>query len=176
MKVLTVIILLICSCQASAGLITFQSDQASYAENDIVTIDVNINDINPMIDFVELDIGFDPLALEFVEDSWLDTSDVFDFGAFGDAFLFTNDTLILQASFLDSITDVLGTSFKLGELQVSALTDLATTSFSSKLVTNKLGLMSKRFSDSTFSFAVRTLSLFFISMRNTCRSNIFYFL
>ncbi|GAC02964.1 hypothetical protein Q4602_21130 [Paraglaciecola chathamensis] len=135
MKVLTVIILLICSCQASAGLITFQSDQASYAENDIVTIDVNINDINPMIDFVELDIGFDPLALEFVEDSWLDTSDVFDFGAFGDAFLFTNDTLILQASFLDGITDVLGTSFKLGELQFTALTDLATTSFSSKLVT-----------------------------------------
>jgi len=135
MKFLILIFSLTLAINANAGLISSETDQASYNIGDTVIVDVFVNHINPSLDFLELDFSFNDSQLAFVENSWLDSADIFNFGAFADAFTFLPDTLIIQASFLNGITDVVGTSFQLGELQFTALTNIDTPLFSTAIVT-----------------------------------------
>ena len=90
-----------------------------------MTIEIAVENMNPAIDFLELDISFDLAELSFVEDSWFDSDALFDFGAFGDAFLgLSDDNLIVQASFLDGIVDFIGSSFALVTVEFEAQSDI----------------------------------------------------
>ncbi|MDO6693302.1 hypothetical protein Q4574_08400 [Aliiglaciecola sp. 3_MG-2023] len=134
MKFLVFILFSTLAMNANAGLITTETDQTSYSSGETITVDILVNDINPAIDFLAFDFGYDDSLIEFVDNSWFDSDDVFNFGAFGDAFTFVPNTVIVQAFFLDGITDIVGTSFKLGELQFTALTNTNTPLFSSTIV------------------------------------------
>lgn len=134
MKFLVFILSLVFVMNANAGVISAEADQAHYNNGDIVTVDVFVNDLNPTVDYLELDFSFDNLLLAFIDDSWFDSDAVFDFGAQGYAYSYLPDTLIIQSLFLDGITNVVGTSFKLGELQFTALSDITTPLFSSTVV------------------------------------------
>ena len=136
MQFLTVLFSLVLAINANAGLISAEVDQTNYNSGDIVTVDIFINDLNPTLDYLELDFSFDDSLLSFIDYSWYSSDEVFYFGALVDAYdSFLSDTLIVQALFLDGITDTLGTSFKLGELQFTALSDITTPLFSSTVVT-----------------------------------------
>jgi hypothetical protein len=136
MKFLVLVFFFTLAANVNAGLISAETEQTNYNNGDTVTVDIFVNNLNPALDFLELDFGFDDSLLSFVENSWFDSNGVFDFGAFGDAFAgFSADTLVIQANFLNGITDVLGTSFKLGELQFTALGDVNMLMFSSSIVT-----------------------------------------
>ncbi|MFA3791995.1 PEP-CTERM sorting domain-containing protein [Aliiglaciecola sp. SL4] len=135
MKFLILIFSLTLAINANAGLISTETDQNSYNMGDVVTVDIFVNELNPNLDFLELDFVFDDSQLAFVDNSWLDSDEIVNFGAFGDAFTYLSNTLIMQASFLYGITDIVGTSFQLGELQFTALTNINTPLFSSLIVT-----------------------------------------
>lgn len=120
---------------ANASFITTQSDQNAYNANDIVTVEVFVNDLNDELDFIELDLTFDDSLFAFIDDSWIDSVGVELFGAFGDAFFGASDLIIVQGFFLDGITAALGNSFKLGELQLTALSNTSSPQLSSFVVT-----------------------------------------
>ncbi len=119
-----IILSMVFTLNANAGLITTGSDQTSYNNGDIVTFDVWVNALNPDLDNLFFDLSFDDTQLSFIDNSWFDSDEVFDFFAFGDAFLLAPTTVAVETFFLNGITDVVGTSFKLGELQFTALGNL----------------------------------------------------
>jgi len=125
MKFLVLTFSLLCASIAQASLITVTSDQDSYSSGDTVIVEIGVENMNPSIDFIELDVNFDLAELAFENDSWFDSNTVLDFGAFGDAFLgLTDDNLIVQVSFLDGIVDFAGNTFALGELAFTAQSDI----------------------------------------------------
>lgn len=135
MKFLVFIFSLTLMVKANAGLISAVANQTTYNNGDTVVVDVFVNDLNPALDFLELDFSFDDSVLSFIDNSWFDSAEVFSYGAFGDAFSLSPNTLILQANFLNGITDIVGTTFKLGELQFLALNSVNTPLFSSTIIT-----------------------------------------
>lgn len=132
MKILVLMFTLLCAAGAQAGLITVSTDQNTYNTGDTVIVELGVQNMNPAIDFLELDFSFDLAELEFVAFSWFDSAVLFDFGAFGDAFLdfFSDDMVIVQASFLDGIVDVATSTFALGQLEFVAQSDLTSVNLS----------------------------------------------
>ncbi|WP_016956568.1 PEP-CTERM sorting domain-containing protein [Catenovulum agarivorans] len=121
MKFLAMIFSLALAFNASAGLITTQADQTNYNAGDFITLEFFVEDANPTIDWLQFEFAFDDSQFAFVDFSWIDSFEVASYGAFGDAYLVDTDILFMNVGFLDGFADVLGTSFKLGEVQFEAL-------------------------------------------------------
>jgi len=125
MKFITAIVAVLFMFNAHAGLITTTSDQANYNTGDVVTIDFFVNDLNPSVDWLDISYYFDNTLLALDEFSWIDSPEIISFGAFGFATsdFFAPSIFYINLGFLDGFSDVLGTSFKLGQLQFTALSD-----------------------------------------------------
>lgn len=129
MKYLAVLFSLVLTFNANASLITAQADQSSYNTGETVTVDLYINNLNPIADFLLLDYAFDSTELafdffDFTDSVWNNTE------GFLDADGFTFDGLIaFTIDFVDNWSDTLGTSFKLGQGQFTALQDSVSADF-----------------------------------------------
>ncbi|MGJ8679672.1 hypothetical protein [Paraglaciecola sp.] len=129
MKFLAVLFSLALAFNANAGLITAQADQTSYNTGDTVTVDLYINNLNPIADYLLLDYAFDSSELAF--DSFQFADSVWDnTEGFLDADGSTFDGLIaFTIDLVDNWSDTLGTSFKLGQGQFTALQDSVSADF-----------------------------------------------
>lgn len=131
MKFLIFIFTLACTLNANAGLITTQSDKDNYSAGDTILVDFYVNNLNEEVNDLQVEFNFDDALFEFVDFSWIDSDAVWDFFAFGGAFLYDIDLLNVYVFGLDgpldsdSITDVVGSSFKLGSVEFTALSDSA---------------------------------------------------
>ena len=116
---------LILSFNASAGLITIESDKDSYTAGEIIYADIYINNINPELDFLQVDYSFDNTKFFFDEFSWIETFDVFNLGGLSYAAEYAPGTIGIDVQFLSGVTPVLGTSFLLANAEFEALTDVS---------------------------------------------------
>lgn len=125
MKLLVTLLTLVLAFNAKAGLITSQSDQNTYNSGDTVTVDFYVNNANPMIDWLAVEYIFDNSLLAF--ERFTITKDVFDNSYFDDGYVLPSepDLLILNVGFNLDWDDFLTTSFKLGEVEFTALSDAA---------------------------------------------------
>lgn len=129
MKLYSILLTLFFAFNANAGLITTQADKDSYTAGETITVDFFVNDANPSIDFLQFDFGFDDSQFSFIDFSWMDSDEIYNFGASGDAYLASADELYLDVALLDGFAAELGTSFRLGHVQFEALVDSASPEF-----------------------------------------------
>lgn len=121
MKTILILILAISCFTAKAGLITYSSSNTGeVTQNDTVSVDVLINNINPEIAELEFEVLFDDSLFTFEGFS-------FSTGVQSSAFITDSyETLFssvnLYALWFDSL-DVPGTSFNLGTLSFKAITN-----------------------------------------------------
>ena len=134
MKFIAVIFATLLSLNANAGLISVQSDKDHYNIGETVTVDFYINNLNPNADFLLLDHVFDSSELafnffDFSNDVWNNTE------GFLDADGFTFDGVIaFTIDLVDNWSNNLGTSFKLGQGQFTALKDSVSADFDLSIV------------------------------------------
>lgn len=125
MKFIAAIVTFLFIFNSHAGLITTASDHANYNTGDLVSIDFFVNDLNPSVDFLDISYYFDNTLLTLDEFSWSDSPEIIGFGAFGlvSSDIFDPSIFYINLGFLHGFSDVLGTTFKLGQLQFTALSD-----------------------------------------------------
>lgn len=113
------------SWASSASLISVDFDKDTYAENDIVTMDVFVNSLNSDTSWLEFDLAFDDVDLSF--DSFIFDNNVFNYSSYTTAFDdFGFSPLTLELELLDDWKNELSNSFKLGTANFTALMDIAT--------------------------------------------------
>lgn len=126
MKFLAVIFSFLFAFNANAGLITTQSDQDNYSVGETVVVDFFVNDANPLIDWLNVDFSFDDSLFAF--NSFTITDDVF-FSRYYDDGYDIGDLLVLELGLLPNWSDILTTSFKWGQAEFIALSDVSSPAF-----------------------------------------------
>jgi hypothetical protein len=120
MKKFFVVFAFFLSINANASLISFEANQASYNDGDTVLVDIFLNSANPALEWLEAELLFDDSLFSF--EQFAVTGDVWFNTWYDDGF--TNaDLLIIQIGFLADWIDELGTSFKLGQAEFTAIGD-----------------------------------------------------
>ena len=126
MKFLAVLLSLAVMFNANAGLITTQSDQATYNAGDTILVDLFVNDANPVLDWLSVDFNFD--STQFLFNDFTVTDDVFLNSYYYGAYE-VGTTFNVEVGFFSGWSDFLGTSFKLGQAEFTALEHTASPKF-----------------------------------------------
>jgi|GEM_PF-5116331 len=134
---LTVII----SYNANANLLSFTTDKGSYTLGETVLVDIFVNDINYEAAEFGFDVKFNDSALTFR--SFMFDDAVFFSAIITEADQFTSNTITLFSAWFENI-DLPATSFKLGQLSFSALSEQIPT-----FNTNNLYVADNNFNDLT---------------------------
>ncbi|MDO6428831.1 hypothetical protein Q4489_17615 [Thalassotalea sp. 1_MG-2023] len=127
MKNLLMIICLFVATNVNANIITLNTDEANYATDDTVLLNIAVEQVAPEMATFEVDIAFDNSLLSFdnfVFDSEMMTPAFPAFGPlFTDVYLSQPDVLSIAVWWFDA-TEVPSTSFTLGVAEFKALADI----------------------------------------------------